>query len=436
VPVPAGLTTLTPRTGVVKGARFSAPVTGIEEALEGSTPLARKVAAAGPYDSVGEMITLMRAAIPSLTEDEKVATLNAHPRIGERANRMSARSRQEQGDDVLPELAQLNAEYEKKFGFRFVVFVNRRPKSEIVKVLQTRMRRGREEEMAEGLNAIVDIAADRLKRSQTEIRYGKHDIPFYRTHPTLGLFAGRVTVDVFGNNFLPAYTEGDNREVVATDTMKNFVHALALEYTGERYEDFAVFLGRRFLQQYHQMQRLRIGVREQAFVSHSPKLLSPLNDEYGTVEIDIDRQGLQDLRCGRRKLRLIKLTGSAFKSFARDAFTTLPDVVDRPLYIWLDVFWRYPNPAQAVENAKLARPVDVQELVQHTFDEFVSMSIQHLVYEMGKRVLASFPEISEVSFEAQNRLWDTVKASETDRMLRVFSDPRPAHGVIGLTLRR
>jgi urate oxidase len=64
------------------------------------------------------------------------------------------------------------------------------------------------------------------------------------------------------------------------------------------------------------------------------------------------------------------------------------------------------------------------------------MSIQHLVYQMGQRVLADFPEIAEVAFEAQNRLWDTVKVSDGDPRTRVYSDPRPAHGVIGLTLRR
>jgi len=64
------------------------------------------------------------------------------------------------------------------------------------------------------------------------------------------------------------------------------------------------------------------------------------------------------------------------------------------------------------------------------------MSIQHLVHEMGKRVLERFPELSEVSFDAQNRLWDTSKVSERDPKIRVFSDPKPAHGSIGLTLRR
>ena len=135
----------------------------IEEALEGSTPLARKVAAGGPYASPAELVERMRAMVPALTEEEKIATLNAHPRIGEDPGRLSARSLREQGDDALPELELLNAEYERRFGFRFVVFVNRRPKSQIVEVLKQRLQRPREEEMTQGLNAIVDIAEDRLR---------------------------------------------------------------------------------------------------------------------------------------------------------------------------------------------------------------------------------------------------------------------------------
>jgi 2-oxo-4-hydroxy-4-carboxy--5-ureidoimidazoline (OHCU) decarboxylase len=137
-------------------------MTTIEEALEGSTPLAEKVRAGGPYHSMAEVVAQMRAVLPTLTEDEKVATLNAHPRIGENPGRLSPRSLQEQGDDTLPDLDRLNADYERRFGFRFVVFVNRRPKTEIIEVLRRRLRRSREEEMEEGLRAIVDIAEDRL----------------------------------------------------------------------------------------------------------------------------------------------------------------------------------------------------------------------------------------------------------------------------------
>jgi len=173
------------------------------------------------------------------------------------------------------------------------------------------------------------------------IRYGKHNVSFYRTHPTRGLLAGRVNIDVFGDNFLPAYTEGDNREVVATDTMKNFVYAMALEYPGASHEGFAAFLGRRLLATYPQMQSLRLLVEEIPFAKHSAKLLSPLDDDYGTVELEIEPDRVRSLRCGRRNLRLVKLTGSAFKDFARDAYTTLPERSDRPLFIHLDVHWRY-----------------------------------------------------------------------------------------------
>jgi len=269
------------------------------------------------------------------------------------------------------------------------------------------------------------------------IRYGKHEVSFYRTHPTRGLLGGRVSIDVFGDNFMPAYTEGDNRDVVATDTMKNFVYAAALDYPGASHEGFAVFLGRRFLATYPQMQWLRLLLREIPFAMHSPKLLSPLDDDYGTVELEIGQAGLRDLRCGRRNLRLVKLTGSAFKDFARDAYTTLPEVSDRPLFIHLDVHWRYRRMDDAVEEGT-ARidSAAVRDAVIQTFDDFVSMSIQHLVHEMGTRLLARFEAMAEVSFDAQNRLWDTSKVSESDPSAKVFSDPKPAHGMIGLTLTR
>jgi len=138
-------------------------MTTIEEALEGSTPLAEKVRAAGPYRSTAELIARMRATLPTLTEAEKVATLNAHPRIGEDPRRLSERSLREQGTKAVPELDRLNAEYERRFGFRFVVFVNRRPKAQLVDVLQERLHRSREEEMEEGLRNIVAIAEDRLR---------------------------------------------------------------------------------------------------------------------------------------------------------------------------------------------------------------------------------------------------------------------------------
>ena len=89
--------------------------------------------------------------------------LDAHPAIG--AKTLSARSAAEQGEDEAPELAELNRAYEEKFGFRFVVFVNRRPKSAIVPILRERLERTREQELTTALDELVAIAEDRWRRS-------------------------------------------------------------------------------------------------------------------------------------------------------------------------------------------------------------------------------------------------------------------------------
>lgn len=104
-----------------------------------------------------------RALAASLPEAEQVALLAAHPAIGART--LSARSAAEQGADEAPELDELNRRYEERFGFRFVVFVNRRPKREIVEVLRTRLERSREQELATGLDELIAIAEDRWRRS-------------------------------------------------------------------------------------------------------------------------------------------------------------------------------------------------------------------------------------------------------------------------------
>jgi 2-oxo-4-hydroxy-4-carboxy-5-ureidoimidazoline decarboxylase len=109
-----------------------------------------------------------REVARALTDDEKEEVLDAHPAIGQRKG-LSARSAAEQGSEddpaVLEELARLNREYEKRFGFRFVVFVNRRPRAQIVPILRERLGRTREEELETALDELVSIAEDRWRRS-------------------------------------------------------------------------------------------------------------------------------------------------------------------------------------------------------------------------------------------------------------------------------
>jgi 2-oxo-4-hydroxy-4-carboxy--5-ureidoimidazoline (OHCU) decarboxylase len=105
--------------------------------------------------------------LAELSEGDKLEALDAHPAIGARAG-LSERSAAEQGADadpvILTELAYLNQVYEEKYGFRFVVFVNGRPKTEILDVLRGRLERTREEELETALGELVAIARDRWER--------------------------------------------------------------------------------------------------------------------------------------------------------------------------------------------------------------------------------------------------------------------------------
>jgi 2-oxo-4-hydroxy-4-carboxy--5-ureidoimidazoline (OHCU) decarboxylase len=133
----------------------------LAELFEGHTRLVQKLAQHG--DPLGSATKV----IGGLSEEEKLEALDAHPAIG--AKTLSTRSAAEQGTDDDPEtraeLERLNREYEERFGFRFVVFVNRRPRREIVPILRDRLQRSREEELETALRELVAIAEDRWRRS-------------------------------------------------------------------------------------------------------------------------------------------------------------------------------------------------------------------------------------------------------------------------------
>jgi urate oxidase / 2-oxo-4-hydroxy-4-carboxy-5-ureidoimidazoline decarboxylase len=307
---------------------------------------------------------------------------------------------------------------------------------------------------------------------KAEIFYGKADVATYRTYATplegitaipesafVGrsntLLAASIEIQVLGTAFMAAYTEGDNRLVVATDTMKNFIHSESLAFSGSTLEEWLDFIGRRFLGTYPHMERLRVSGVEIPFEpvvvpaadgdgwEASEVLFERQHGDRSTATLELDRTDageveVTDLQAGRVGLQMMKVTGSAFADFARDSYTTLPERKDRPLYIHLDVGWKYDSPstALAAEHASYVAGEQVADLVGAVFHRFVSLSIQHLVNEIGAAMLDRWPQLSEVSFEAQNRLWDVAVTSEEDERVKVYTDPRPPYGRIGLVLRR
>lgn len=271
-----------------------------------------------------------------------------------------------------------------------------------------------------------------------EIQYGKTRVIFFRlAKRSAPPFAASVTIDVFGERFGAAYTEGDNREVVATDTMKNFVYATAADFDGSSPDEYVLFLGRRLLETYPQMERIRVIAYEVP--------LDPAHDESDVVfrltrtdvamsEAHLERRGgeivVTAARSGIEGIRLLKTTGSSFEAFARDQYTSLPELTDRPLTIRMDAHWRYGDPQRA---SRISSGL-IRRAIEQTFHEFNSRSIQHLVHVMGTRLLNGFPVLSEVEFAAENHTPDAVAEGKGD--VRVFAEPRQTFGKIGLVLRR
>src|SRR3954451_15311094 len=157
------------------------PLDAFTEALrplfEAAGPLGARVAAGRPFASYTALPGHADAQVDALTPEEQVTVVNAHPRIGESpagVRETSAVSYREQGYEaeaglapeevarVYADLARLNAEYETRFGFRFLVFVNGRPKAAILDVLRERIERSREQELQTALHDILAIARDRL----------------------------------------------------------------------------------------------------------------------------------------------------------------------------------------------------------------------------------------------------------------------------------
>lgn len=154
-------------------------VEALKPLFEASGPLGEALFAGRPFASYEELLARAERVVAELPRAEQMAVLSAHPRIGEAATvvqRTSALSYREQGyaaeagmdsaevERVYARLRELNQAYEDRFGFRFVVFVNGRPKAEIANVLEERLGNSADEELQTGLHDMIEIARDRLRK--------------------------------------------------------------------------------------------------------------------------------------------------------------------------------------------------------------------------------------------------------------------------------
>ena len=144
------------------------------------------------------------------------------------------------------------------------------------------------------------------------------------------------------------------------------------------------------------------------------------------------RLGTVEIASGIRGFRLLRLGGSAFHGFVRDQYTTLPDIKNRPLHMWLDLEWTYTRLQPRSARGRLPRRC------AQWFARYLKASspgsIQQIIYQIGTKMLAEIPEIAEIHLEGENRTWDTV--AEHGDELGVYTEARPPYGCLGLRLRR
>ncbi len=271
--------------------------------------------------------------------------------------------------------------------------------------------------------------------------YGKGDVIVYRLNrdgkspdKQSCVLGASVKMLVYGEAFWPTYTKGDNTGLVATDSMKNFIQRETMNYHGAGLEELCRFLGQKFVDTYPQVEGVQLSAQEipyEQLGSHA-KAFTPAGPERSIARVEINRDKTVEITSGLTGFRLLRLGGSAFHGFVRDQYTTLPDIKNRPLNMWLDLEWQYTDQATAFTNGATA--AKVRQIVHDVFGTFESGSIQEIIYQTGAKMLAEIPSISEIHLEANNRTWDAI--AEQGDELGIYTDARPPYGCLGLRLKR
>jgi urate oxidase len=240
-------------------------------------------------------------------------------------------------------------------------------------------------------------------------------------------------------DFAAAFSEGDNRQIVATDSMKNVVYASAHDHTLAAPETFGLILGRHFLDSYPQVtsagiyitvqpwQRVETAGRPQphAFVAGPPGRqwrLTVLTRKRAQVTAGIER------------LPLVKTADSAFRGFYRDNFTTLPEMDDRIMATDLTAEWLYAGVEVGWDEAY----ANVYRALVETFAGHRSLGVQQTLHAMGEAALAACPAMTEITLTMPNRHRVLVDLSPFDRENpnEVFVTTDEPFGMITGTLRR
>ncbi|HWB00754.1 MAG TPA: urate oxidase [Pirellulales bacterium] len=240
--------------------------------------------------------------------------------------------------------------------------------------------------------------------------------------------------------FEDSYLTGDNSGVVATDTMKNTVYALAANHPVADAESFALALSEHFMERNAHVSATTVETEETLWrrivtpAGWHPHAFIAGGVERPTCRVRRTRQDTV-VEAGIRGLSLLKTTDSAFKGFLRDEFTTLPETDDRIFATVLDGSWTY---APEVAGGWTANHGIICRTMIDLFAVHKSLAVQQTLYAMGEAALAACPAIVEIrlAMPNQHRIPMNLEPLGLANQNEVFVTTSEPFGLIRATLRR
>jgi urate oxidase len=263
-----------------------------------------------------------------------------------------------------------------------------------------------------------------LKRSKRDGRYDIKEL-------TLGI---RLEGD-----FETAHTQGDNRKILPTDTMKNTVYALARRHSIESSEQFCLLLLEHFLSRNAQVSRAQIDACETLWMrlpaasgQFHPHTFARSSEEKRLASVRGSRQE-KTVSAGIEGLVVLNATNSAFEHFLRDEYTTLKEDRNRILATVIRANWTY-------RSGKMRFDEDwngVRQALLEAFAAHDSESLQQTLYAMAEAILKRFQGIREISLSLPNKHYNLVDLSALglDNPGEIFLPTDEPHGLIEATLR-
>lgn len=230
-----------------------------------------------------------------------------------------------------------------------------------------------------------------------------------------------------------AHIDGDNSQVLPTDTMRNTVYGLAQEHLTDDLEGFGSVLCEHFLQR-DAIESASVSIKENRWARETATGFIGGGSERRTARVVQDMSGGGSVSAGVDGLVVLKTRGSAFSGFPRDEFTILPELDDRLLATSVTADWVYqPVPADTSATWELVRSL----VVDSFFGEW-SASVQHQGWLMAETVLERVPEIAEITFHLPNQhhLPFDLTRFGLENEGTVFHPVSEPYGDIGLTVTR